>query len=1009
MERIKNLELELNSYKTYAAESLPKNRDFEGSDGSLSPTKSRDTLSKKLSENPDDDSIFSDPKSRKFQELIEDLTEKNRGLESDEQNALMKFEKEYRRKIRVIEETSRIKEDLENQLALIMIENETLLKENKWRKDFNIANGKEIETYAKDLKILQRKIQELENGNANWRLKYENQELIKKNVETNPEFRQNYIEIMSQNRTEDEYKGRLSQVVRMNTDNRFTERQKLRVNMPVNRGATTIGHIKEEDEEDDKDSHEVKKSNNQQDDSSDDNLADELGGLGDEDFGMLEHRDSAEEEELFGSPDQDTSKNNANDGVYRASQFDNDRFTVANKDDRSSHINIGISKREFKKTSLPEIQEDEYYDPIKDKLKELKEFERINKDKVLKQLGEERDEEEKLVDQEESEEDAKSDEERSEGMVNHLIVVGDDLFKEISETKPVQAKIRATIAQITKSHLVSVDVQTMATIEKVNIDGTQAIVIYDSMESTDDEEIHQEGDMQDANDPLKARSAAEKSLSGDIKLVSDTEEAFIAGETGRVLLKVHNSEGETLLIDKGKNRVVETSTTEIQTDEYKVEQPQAAEIAKVAPVGSEAKEDNESDDEDDDMSNSDDQAEQDDEDADELFQKLDSRKKNLSEIDEDDEEASTFKTKPKLTEKEKDVKKSENQEIADKIKNRLESQVRLSQFNGKGQSYLRGESIIDKISKIKNFDFLGLRSKDSKYYKRVTRILERYKEMPIGVRDGTECFTEYIYKIDTSFKKNKRKILITSGAMYQLSKNFSVVSRVPLETIKGITLIKKSASVMAIHCPESFDHLIEIVRRTEMVMFLMHMFDVRKLKKPKIYYADGLKTKTTKKNKPTEKKVLKFDPSDKMNVGKENLTLMNKLSSINFINSSKFGYLSKKSAGWFKEWSEKFCVITNIGLLYYNNPDQKPRNLFPIIDANIIAVDQSVYKKKYVFQIKSFKWEIVFAAKSQQDYIEWMEAFTKLQTDTDKRKSALIKKGILDKALLEQYKSENPE
>lgn len=98
-----------------------------------------------------------------------------------------------------------------------------------------------------------------------------------------------------------------------------------------------------------------------------------------------------------------------------------------------------------------------------------------------------------------------------------------------------------------------------------------------------------------------------------------------------------------------------------------------------------------------------------------------------------------------------------------------------------------------------------------------------------------------------------------------------------------------------------------------------------------------------------------------------------------------------------------------MGLLYYNNPDQKPRNLFPIIDAKIIPVDKKTYKKQFVFQIKSFKWEIVFAAKTEQDYIEWMDAFQKLQMDTETRKSTLIKKGILDHKLLDNYQSEKPE
>jgi hypothetical protein len=941
--------------------------------------------------------------------LIEELAEKNKGLEADEQRALLKFEKEYQRKVRIIEETDRIKTELENQLALIMIENESLLKENNWRKEFNIANAKEIETYAKDIKILQRRIQELENENSNWRLKYENQELIKRNIESNPQFRDTYISIMTKKKPEDMYKGRLSHVVK--TDSRFTDKRQVAAKARALRGATQIEHIKEETEED------LEKTAQKE-----DNLANELGeleGLDEDDFGnLLEERgddeDEQEQEELFGQPDEDTQEmsGQANDGVFRASEFDAERFTVLDKN-RSSHINIGLAPRNFKKTALPTIEEDEYYDPIKDKLKELKEMERLNKDRVIKELGMQREEDEKEEKEGEGEEepDAKSESEKSEGkftiiLLGSCITLEAPFNKELEKPKEIKERVRATIALITKPHLKSAETQTTAKTEVVTIDAGKAMVIYDSFESEADTQVSVEGETQELNEPLKVRSPHREST-GELTYVKDTEEELKAGDVGRTLIKVQIDEGETMLIDRGKNKIVETSNSEVQTEgEYKMQVAEAPEKEVVAPVAAHEGEGS------DDMGDDSDEEELEDVDKDEeqdLFRKLDSRQQNLGVIHEDEEdESDTFRTRPQKTEKEIEEEKK-IQEISNKIKSKLDNQVRMSQFNGRGQSFLREKSIIDRISKIKNFDFLALRSKDNKYYKRVTRILERYNEIQEGAPQGMECFTEYIFKIDTSFKKHKRKILITKGGVYQLSKNFSVVNRIPLEHIKGLTLIKKSATVIAIHCPGSFDHLIEIIRRTEMVMFLMHMFDTRKLPKPKIYYADGLKTTTTKKNKVPQKKVLKFDPDAKSDVGKANLTLMTKLSSINFINSPKYGYLMKKAQGWFKEWSEKFCVITSVGLLYYNDPDQKPRNLFPIIDAIITPVDQKALKKKFVFQIKSFKWEITFAAKTEQDYIEWMDAFKKLQEETDKKKTALIEKGILDKKVLDAYKSKKPE
>jgi hypothetical protein len=400
LDRIKNLELEVNSYKSYVAESLPTNSDFvdnERSSEAGARKSGRKSNRKTMTFGNDDEdkkTSAAEKYSLKLKELVEDLTDKNKSLEVDERRALVKFEIEYNRKIRILEETNKVKLDLEGQLALIMIENVTLLKENKWRKDFNITNAKEIETYTRDIKLLQRRIQELENGNSNWRLKYENQELIKKNVQDNPQFRQTYIDIMSNSKNEEVYKGlictrRLSQVVKVTTD-RFTEKQRLQTNVPNRRGGTKISHIMEEENED---SH-----------TDDDNLANELEGLDDQpDFGGLEHRDSDEDAPF----DNDTP----GEGIYRASEFDNDRFTVADKQ-RSSHINIGVTAKTFQKSNLPTIEEDEYYDPIKEKLVELKANERQNKSLVMKNLGvqEEQKEEEELKEQ-----DAKSESEKSEG------------------------------------------------------------------------------------------------------------------------------------------------------------------------------------------------------------------------------------------------------------------------------------------------------------------------------------------------------------------------------------------------------------------------------------------------------------------------------------------------------------------------------------------------------------------------------------------------------------------
>jgi hypothetical protein len=98
------------------------------------------------------------------------------------------------------------------------------------------------------------------------------------------------------------------------------------------------------------------------------------------------------------------------------------------------------------------------------------------------------------------------------------------------------------------------------------------------------------------------------------------------------------------------------------------------------------------------------------------------------------------------------------------------------------------------------------------------------------------------------------------------------------------------------------------------------------------------------------------------------------LNSNNFINSSAVGYLEKKSDSWFRNWTEKFCVLTNVGLLYYDDPQKRPNNLFPTIDAKIIPVNEATYNRKYVFQLKSLSIDLTLAARKQEDYNMWTKA-----------------------------------
>jgi hypothetical protein len=49
-------------------------------------------------------------------------------------------------------------------------------------------------------------------------------------------------------------------------------------------------------------------------------------------------------------------------------------------------------------------------------------------------------------------------------------------------------------------------------------------------------------------------------------------------------------------------------------------------------------------------------------------------------------------------------------------------------------------------------------------------------------------------------------------------------------------------------------------------------------------------------------------------------TKIQNLDSVDYLMSYKCGYLYKKSKTSFKGWSTRFCVLTNIGLVYMDKP-----------------------------------------------------------------------------------------
>jgi hypothetical protein len=97
----------------------------------------------------------------------------------------------------------------------------------------------------------------------------------------------------------------------------------------------------------------------------------------------------------------------------------------------------------------------------------------------------------------------------------------------------------------------------------------------------------------------------------------------------------------------------------------------------------------------------------------------------------------------------------------------------------------------------------------------------------------------------------------------------------------------------------------------------------------------------------------------------------------------KCGYLEKLEYSFFGgvSWKQMFCVLTNVGLLYFTNPLLPPTDLFPVVDCKIdkVAVNEEGYHVGYhsIKLVYSTK-KIVLRCLSKTDYESWFKSIWNL-------------------------------
>lgn len=68
----------------------------------------------------------------------------------------------------------------------------------------------------------------------------------------------------------------------------------------------------------------------------------------------------------------------------------------------------------------------------------------------------------------------------------------------------------------------------------------------------------------------------------------------------------------------------------------------------------------------------------------------------------------------------------------------------------------------------------------------------------------------------------------------------------------------------------------------------------------------------------------------------------------------KVGYLNmQKSKTFYRSWLSRFYVLTNVGLLYMDRPNEKTVKLYHTLDFKVVKVNDQAYDKANVFKLKT--------------------------------------------------------
>jgi len=95
-----------------------------------------------------------------------------------------------------------------------------------------------------------------------------------------------------------------------------------------------------------------------------------------------------------------------------------------------------------------------------------------------------------------------------------------------------------------------------------------------------------------------------------------------------------------------------------------------------------------------------------------------------------------------------------------------------------------------------------------------------------------------MYKITSKLAKAKRILLVTDQSIYSLYLNMTLQLKIPLSNLSRITIIRNSSAILCLHTQsgekKELDFLLESLKRTELIVYLINQMDRLKINRPTI-------------------------------------------------------------------------------------------------------------------------------------------------------------------------------